>query len=445
MPSSSHRHPFDLFLIIGLGILSLYAVLAYGLTTSETRELFDFGLGFLLVLWGIGLVIQKRAPQIHWVKWLFPALIMIYGWISVGNAKFIHNWENGGEFVPVTESWGFGWLFGTNDLSLTFPVMVHLSLLFGGFWVLSDLSRSRTNRRQLIAIVALLGLMISLIGIFQKASGSQTMLFFDELLTERRFFASYRYHGNAATLLNFAWPLACVLLLRAKIKDTGPFANTIWGTAALFTLAAVFVNTSKIGQVLGALMVPVFLLLYRKTIIQLIRSHPRPALAVGMIGVVILLLGGGLVALSFSTSVDRWTDFGTSFDARLQTYEVCLNMLPATGFWGQGPGVFSTIFPYHAAQQGVNLDFFWHTAHEDYLQTLIEWGYAGTGLWVLFIGGVLLQGIGSIIRGDFYSGAILVGLLCCLIQATVDFPAQIASLQWIALILLAILGRRSAT
>ncbi len=435
MPESQHHRPFDSFLLAGIALLTGYAVLAYGLTTPETLQVFDLGLAGLTFAWGLSLAIERRRPGIPPLFWILPVLILIYGWVSVGNGKYVHSWEGGGAFYEAKGTWGLGWLFGSVDRPRSLEAMAHLTVLFGGFFMLADLCRSRRNRRWLLGIVALAGLTVALAGIFQKASGTDKMLFFDGPLPERHFFAAYRYHGNAATLLSFAWPVAGMLFLRARIRGQGPFAITLWGAAVFFTLGAVFVNTSKMGQVLGVAMVPVWLLLYRRSIMGLVRLHPRPAMAGAVLGGLGALMLAALAGLTFSASVSRWADFGASYEARMETYRTCLRILPKSGFWGLGPGVFATVFPYYVGDEGRALDFFWDTAHEDYLQTAIEWGFVGAFLWAVFGGMVIASGIRGLRRGDFYTAATLVGLLAAAVQAVVDFPAQIGSLQWTGIII----------
>jgi O-antigen ligase len=96
------------------------------------------------------------------------------------------------------------------------------------------------------------------------------------------------------------------------------------------------------------------------------------------------------------------------------------------------------VFPYYTAGVSDRLNGFWHYLHEDYLQTLLEWGAIGSALWaVLFFGGIAVA-----LRARFSESAdkwrprqrillplVVLGLASVAIHALVDFPLQIASIQ----------------
>ena len=119
---------------------------------------------------------------------------------------------------------------------------------------------------------------------------------------------------------------------------------------------------------------------------------------------------------------------------------------PQGGAWGFGPGSFASIFPYATFAEGDSLRGFWRFAHEDYLQTAVEWGYAGAFLWGMFFFGGLLSAFFLALRPRRtmrLSTRILLGgvgssLLGCALHSLVDFPLQIASLGFYVFIFLAI-------
>jgi len=434
--------PAEHFLIVGITFLTLFSVLAYGLVTPEMIGVFDLSLGAITGSWLILLVAQKRKPSIPLLCWVLVGAILCYGWISVANAQSSHSWENG--FTNVESTWGISWLPSSVNREVSTTTVLHFTFLGLGLLMLIDLCRSRSNRRLILWTLALTGFVIAMIGIFQKASGATHMLFSERLLTEKRFFASYRYHGNAATLLNFCWPASLALFLRARLKHHSQVEISLCGVAFVFTLAAVFVNTSKIGQVLGVVMLVTALFLYRKAFVEILGSQSRPYLSAGIVVFLLLGIAVFLISLSLSTSASRWADFGTSANIRLETYRTGLNMLPASGAFGMGPGTFSTVHPYFAASEGRTLDFFFHTAHQDYLQWMIEWGILGTILFFVLLGFGLFQCLRKIRKGNFYAGAVFIAFFAAMIQAAVDFPAQIGSLQWVGILLFGWMCSRSS-
>jgi O-antigen ligase len=92
-------------------------------------------------------------------------------------------------------------------------------------------------------------------------------------------------------------------------------------------------------------------------------------------------------------------------------------------------------FPFYTHHLGDEVGGVWRFAHQDYLQTIVEWGWVGAALWaVVFAGGVWLcfRNARALPSGDgsrtllFTAGLALCGIG---LHALVDFPLQIASLQ----------------
>jgi len=125
-----------------------------------------------------------------------------------------------------------------------------------------------------------------------------------------------------------------------------------------------------------------------------------------------------------------------SANKRLVSTQICLRMLPDAGWHGFGPGTFALVFPHYTGDQGKFIPGIWRYAHDDYLQTLLEWGWFGSIFWaVLFFGAIAQLFIHWRKRRDlstsdrvlaFVSGLALLGVAA---HAIVDFPLQIASLQ----------------
>jgi O-antigen ligase len=134
---------------------------------------------------------------------------------------------------------------------------------------------------------------------------------------------------------------------------------------------------------------------------------------------------------------------GSFFDGRFRIYRVCWLSLPAAGWFGFGPGTFSIVFPFLLREHGVELNGILRYAHQDYLQTLLEWGTVGFALWAVLVGGgiarvALYLWRGPAIRREHALGLALTALSIfgVLIHSLIDFPLQIASLQLITAVLL---------
>jgi O-antigen ligase len=169
------------------------------------------------------------------------------------------------------------------------------------------------------------------------------------------------------------------------------------------------------------------------------------------LGALLAALTGGVVwAFGFETSLHRWEGFfgDLSSNPRYLVDEIIIQrVLGASGWWGFGVGTFRIIFPFFTGPWGNRVEGVWEYAHQDYLQTLVEWGYAGAALWAaVFLGGWVVAVVRHARHGvawpestRVFSLACLLSLTGVLLHAVVDFPLQIASLALYSAVVLAFL------
>jgi O-antigen ligase len=94
------------------------------------------------------------------------------------------------------------------------------------------------------------------------------------------------------------------------------------------------------------------------------------------------------------------------------------------------------VFPHYTGKDADKIPGIWKYAHNDYMQTVLEWGWLGAAVWgVFFFGGMAQVWIHWRKRWDLsttdhvlllVTGLALAGVAA---HAFVDFPLQIASLQ----------------
>ena len=115
-----------------------------------------------------------------------------------------------------------------------------------------------------------------------------------------------------------------------------------------------------------------------------------------------------------------------------------MSALPHVGFFGFGPGTFRVVFPGYNVGSGRTLPGTWRFLHEDYLQTVLEWGWLGSTLWtLLFFGGiaVAIRSYKTYGRREWtprrrmLQPLVTVALMGVALHALVDFPFQIESIQ----------------
>jgi hypothetical protein len=171
---------------------------------------------------------------------------------------------------------------------------------------------------------------------------------------------------------------------------------------------------------------------------KLSSAHKSVAIA-GALAIVL-----ALIALAQATHLEqplnRWQSVGgrIAADARWQASRVALSVLPHAGLFGFGPGTFRVIFPGYNLGSRNPVPGTWRFLHEDYLQTVLEWGWLGSSLWALLFFGGIAVAIRSykryatrewIPRRRVLQPLAIIALMGVALHALVDFPFQIESIQ----------------
>ena len=270
-----------------------------------------------------------------------------------------------------------------NVRRLSFDFMTATSFLLGAFLVLCELFANANLRRFIFLAVAISGALNCVIGVVLKLSGAPLMRYVwktEDIYWDQ--FAFFRYHGNAGAFLNLVWPLILVFTRRAY-RPTGTLAEKIiWTFSALACGSALLMNAAKAAMVIGLLILPwPFYTL-------LLRLKPNTLFLLG--ACTQLLIAGALYASSqlvWEGAFERNTKVSgnsADFTGRWASNRDNLKAVPEAGFFGHGPGLFPIAFPYQNSPMrnvGANVRDY---AHEDYLQTVLEWGWLGTVWWTLW-------------------------------------------------------------
>jgi O-antigen ligase len=174
----------------------------------------------------------------------------------------------------------------------------------------------------------------------------------------------------------------------------------------------------------------------------LTRKLSRAKRNVVVAGAVAILLS--MFAVGWASHLDqpfsRWQTLNQSVsnDFRWLAWRVAIGALPDAGFLGFGPGTFRVVFPFYNSVTSSHAPGVWRFLHEDYLQTVLEWGWLGSGTWgLLFFGGMVIAICSYKNRSAetwsprrrLLQPFVIVALTGVALHALVDFPLQIASIQ----------------
>ncbi|HEY1581958.1 MAG TPA: O-antigen ligase family protein [Chthoniobacterales bacterium] len=339
---------------------------------------------------------------------------------------------------------------GSIDRALSIAMMWRVTTLLGGVWVVADLM---CDERWLLRIwwaLALAGSSIALLGLLQKATGATTTFWQETYPGEAAvgtFFATFYYHGNAGAFLNLALPAILGLAFRYASRPGHPVARALWITLSLIAIVAVFSDTSRMGQLIAVFIMLGLLILSAGKIFRHAQHLEWKTICLALLIGTVAIWAVTRVS-HLDRSLERWdrTENTVSKDARWLVDEAAIHALPAAGLLGFGPGTFSSVFPYFNRLEGRAAGE-WFFLHNDYLQTLLEWGWLG-GLLIfcLFFGGVFValrgltnaEAIALSSRRRQFLGLAVVALVGLGLHAAVDFPLQISSIQLYAAIYLGV-------
>jgi hypothetical protein len=366
------------------------------------------------------------------------ALICAGGWMVV-NAKSIFDSEFS-VFVQLRNFVPF--LTGSVDYANSTAWMFRGVLLLGTILFVCDLSQSSRWLLRLWYVVSLVGGSIAFLGLLQKATGAQMIFWQPPPPPEYRvttFFGTYFYHGNAGAFLNLAWPLSAGLVFRAFTRKSQPGMRALWTIVLIVTIAGVAANTSRMAQVVALVLLTAIALRFGGEVLRRLPSAQKSVAIAGALALVFALIAVAQ-ATHLEQPLNRWQAVSEHLptDTRWQASRVALTALPASGFFGFGPGTFRVVFPGYNIGSSHPVPGSWRFLHQDYLQTVMEWGWLGSSLWALLFFGGIVTGIRShnryatrnwIPRRRVMQPMAIIALAGVATHALVDFPFQIESIQ----------------
>jgi len=443
-------------LISGMVIAALliYAPFAMGSTQPWAIATLNLGVTVATGCWIISRVLYRsddsRRRSNLWLIVLLSVVGLCCGWFMVYNASHLFSYTTG---YPMGIVQQYPRLPGAWEKRVAMQAMVRMDGLFGAFIVALDLAREPAWRRRWISTIVWTGASIALLGVAQR-SGMVTFIASRMSDMEGTYFSTFNYHANAGAYMNLGLALAGPLCLY-RFRGGRPTIEKIWSTLLLAAIMiGVLDNTSRGAQAVSALIVAIFSLVgivrWRADRERTGRRRRHWLIPCTVLLILFLFVGLGMRS---ATNVRRWrnlpADIATN-SSRWQMWHVTRPMVRTAGWMGHGPGSFKMLLPVSPdltvalysrwiVQQhipGMTISM-WSMAHNDYLQTMVEYGWLGAIIFgTIVFGGLLcavLRVAGKLRLSDNLDGCLLLGastaVFGTLLHATVDFPMQVASVQ----------------
>jgi len=431
------KHPLNIVRVAALCII-LIAPWLYGGALEWTIIFITNYLICLTVAAIIGWLIACKKPKLDWIHAL-TIIVLILGWLASSNPIAIYDDMLMTLFPLEIPSWRL-WLPSTVDAERSVRTMQTLTGLVGLLWIVRDMCADRFWRSSLFWTLTLAGCSIAIYGILQKNSGD--LWGYWGVKKTGYAFASFWYHANAASFLNLIWPFVVALSLESFARNKNHFKKALLLAATLSMISAVLINVSKAGHLIFACLVPLMAVLVLPDFLRTITGRDS-------VGRYVLICIASMMAVSlilaFSLGLDktlrRWDEMKMerfTGDSRYDSAAFCLGELPRAGLTGFGPGTFEPVFLDVGTTHPEKVPKArWKFAHQDTLQTMLEWGWIGGSLWISLGVGVCISIFKKMkkLQNQFFSSrytfraAAFTSLIGVALHAQMDFPLQVLGVQ----------------
>lgn len=467
----------------GLLLIVFAAPLAYAGTRAGPLHWLGLGLHAVVALWILALAVERRRPELPRLLLAASGLFVAYAWLRYLVAS--------PEPISLFTREHFARIVGRWPESVIPRTRLAVTLLCSGLAAVlpaaADLMRRSFWRRALPATMVACGAAVVFLGLLQNATGAQGIYW--EMPTASmpsRFFGPFYHFTSAGAFINLCWPVAASLTLYSFNRyttDGRPLSRAIgWGLITLLLLLGHAGHVSRFPQVIAGVVLLGLLAVH----------HPWTSvrwtwrMGAGLAAAAIIAVGGIFWTIGKSGRLGeigaRWNmlhvsgtgkaapippprevwpelvrdDLAIPWDQshrflgdRGAAYEFALDVIPKRPLFGYGPGGWIAAISQSATNPALGTFYLYlQFTHEDYLQTIVEWGLVGASLVAALLGGGVWTALRRL-RDDAKSpsgrpdtpalvlGA-LAGLFAVLVQALIDFPLQIPANALYACMLLAL-------
>jgi O-antigen ligase len=376
-------------LVLGLCVLLIFAVLAFGAVDEWSTFAFEAGAAVLFLVWAGKRFVSRQVKLSK--NPLYPPALFFFGLIL---AQIALRWS--------------AYSYVTKYEALQY-VSYGIVLL-----VAVECVREEDAREKFALALTVFGALYAFFALAQELTSNGKIFWVHTARFNGSIYGSYVNHDHYAGLMEMLVPFPLVVsmghLLRGGKRALIAFCGVLMA-------GTIFLSGSRGGMIAFVLEVVLFANL---TLIR--KRNPRAAL--GSVAVCVLVLAF-IVFLGKGQVLGRLGDLSPGI--RWDITKDCLRMFSHRPVWGWGLGTFPTVYP---SFRSFYTNLFVNEAHNDYAQLLVETGLVGFGLMLWFVVRLYEYGLSTSRRWEFHwdgsvSLAALLGCTGILLHSFVDFNLQI--------------------
>ena len=376
-------------LVLGLCVLLIFAVLAFGAVDEWSTFALEAGAAVLFLVWAARQLVSKELKlsqnPLYLPALLFLGLILAQIVLRRSAYGYVTKYE-----ALQYISYGIVLLIGAECVREegTRKIFALLMIVFGAGYAFFALAQELTSNGKIFWVHS------------PKFGGS--------------IYGSYVNHDHYAGLMEMLVPIPFVLSMGHLLKGG---KRVLVGSCAVLMAGTIFLSGSRGGMLAFVVEMALFAALTQGK-----RRSPRLAMGSMAVCVLVLVL---LIFVGRGQVLGRLGDLSPGI--RLGITTDSLKMFSRRPIWGWGLGTFSTIYP---SFRSFPTNLFVNEAHNDYAQLLVETGLLGFGLMLWFLERLYRQGLPTSRRWEFQwdaalSLAALLGCTGILLHSFVDFNLQI--------------------
>ncbi|NQT84468.1 O-antigen ligase family protein [bacterium] len=300
----------------------------------------------------------------------------------------------GGNAVPLSDNPLLN--IATTGFFSTKTQLVKLLCYLGLFLCLTNTLTSREQIKRVFMAIVLIGFSVSFFGLLQRV-GRADKVFWLIKVPRGSFMAAFINENHFAGYVELVIPITIAFVLRYvfRLKESGwrrtLASNDFYKAIILSFLAVIMIASLAISESRGGLIAFACSCVFIGIFLLCRQFYRRKAWIITILLAISFLV---LVWIGLSDLLKVWGTFGripkdSSFLRRMEVTQATWRAVGDYPVWGSGLGTFETVFPKYGTlrftQRSATRSVLRTTPHaeNDYVQTLLETGWAGMTICLL--------------------------------------------------------------